>query len=88
MISTSVFTALGVLAAIGIILPVGAAIWWIRKNNEKVSTVLVGAATWFLFAIVLETLPKLVLFICTPCLVRFLREYSRKQAGLWPLKQF
>ncbi len=62
MISTSVFTALGVLAAIGIILPVGAAIWWIRKYNEKVSTVLVGAATWFLFAIILETLPKLVLF--------------------------
>ena len=62
MIGTSTFVYLGLTIAAGAILPLGVAIWWLKTKHEKISTVLVGAATWFLFAIVLETIPKSILF--------------------------
>lgn len=65
MIGTSTFVYMGILIATGIILPLAVAIWWVKTRKEKFTTVLVGAATWFLFAIVLETIPKAVLFNST-----------------------
>lgn len=62
MLGTSTFVYLGLMVAAGIILPVGTAIWWLVKKHEKVSTILVGAATWFVFAILLESIPKAILF--------------------------
>lgn len=62
MIGTSTFAYMGIIIAFGIIMPFAVAIWWVKTRNEKFTTVLVGAATWFLFAIVLETIPKAVLF--------------------------
>ncbi len=47
-----VFLALGAL--IMIVTPIVAAIIWCRKKKEKFTTVLVGAATFLLFAIILE----------------------------------
>lgn len=62
MIGTSTFVYMGIIIAVGIIMPLAVAIWWVKTRNDKFSTVLVGAATWFLFAMVLETIPKAVLF--------------------------
>ncbi len=62
MIGTYTFVCIGLMIAAGIILPLGTAIWWVKTKHEKFTTVLVGAATWFVFAIVLESIPKAFLF--------------------------
>ena len=62
MIGSSVFVNLALMTAVSIIFPVILAIWWIKARKEKVSTVIIGAATWFVFAIVLESIPKSILF--------------------------
>lgn len=62
MIGTSTFVSLGGMIAFGIIFPVALAIWWSKTRKEKVSTILIGAATWFVFAIILESIPKAIFF--------------------------
>lgn len=62
MIGISSFISIAIMIAGGLILPVGVSLWWILAKKEKVTTVLIGAATWFLFAMVLETLPKMLFF--------------------------
>lgn len=62
MIGTYTFVCFGLMIAAGIILPLGTAIWWVKTRHEKFTTVLVGAATWFVFAIILESIPKAFLF--------------------------
>lgn len=62
MIGTSSFVGIGIMIAGGIILPVAVCIWWLLTKKEKITTVLIGAATWFVFAIILESLPKLLFF--------------------------
>ena len=62
MIGTSTFVYMGIIVAFGVLFPTAVAIWWVKSRKEKISTVLVGAATWFLFAMVLESIPKAVLF--------------------------
>ncbi len=61
MIPQSSFIGIYLMIAIGVILPLGVAIWWLRKSHDKIKTVLIGAATWFIFAIILEAIPKLLL---------------------------
>lgn len=62
MIGTSTFVSLGMMIAFGVIFPLAVAIWWIKTRKEKFTTVLVGAATWFVFAMILESIPKLIFF--------------------------
>lgn len=62
MVPNSVFVWLIIMILGGVIVSVIPAIWWIKTRHEKVTTVLVGAATWFVFAQILETIPKLILF--------------------------
>ncbi|MBO4235569.1 MAG: YhfC family intramembrane metalloprotease [Firmicutes bacterium] len=62
MIPISSFVGIGIMIAGGILLPVIVCILWLKRTKEKFTTVLVGAATWFVFAIVLETIPKYFLF--------------------------
>lgn len=62
MVPNNVFVCLALLILGGVIVSVVPAIWWIKTRHERVTTVLVGAATWFVFAQVLETIPKLILF--------------------------
>ena len=62
MVSNSVFVCLAIMIVGGILVSVIPAIWWLKTHNEKVTTVLIGAATWFVFAQILETIPKLILF--------------------------
>ncbi len=62
MITTSTYMGITLMIALGVILPLAVAIWWVKTRKEKFTTVLVGAATWFVFAIILEGIPKGILF--------------------------
>ena len=62
MIQNSSFVGIWIMIAGGIILPLAVCIWWLRTKKERLTTVLVGAAIWFIFAMVLETVPKYFLF--------------------------
>ena len=61
MIPQSSFIGIYVMIAFGVILPLGVTIWWLRKSHDKIKTVLTGAATWFIFAVILEAIPKMFL---------------------------
>jgi uncharacterized membrane protein YhfC len=50
------------MVAIGILLPIITAVVWKVKTKEHFSTMLIGAATFFIFAIILESIPKVFLF--------------------------
>ena len=61
MIGFSAYVSIGFMIAAGIILPLGLAIFWIARKNEKITTVLIGAAIWFLFSQILEAIPNMLL---------------------------
>lgn len=58
MIGSEAFAGIGIMIAGGFILPVVICIWWLLTKKEKITTVLIGAATWFVFAVLLEAIPK------------------------------
>ena len=58
MIGSASYAGIGIMIAGGFILPVVICIWWLLKKKEKFTTVLIGAATWFVFAVLLEAIPK------------------------------
>lgn len=60
MIPSSVFVAIVIMIIGGIALLLIPTICWVKTRHEKLTTVLVGAATWFLFAIVLEAIPRAI----------------------------
>lgn len=62
MIAQSSFVAMYIMIAVGIILPVGLTAWWMITKKERIEIILAGAATWFVFAIVLENILKSILF--------------------------
>lgn len=62
MIPTSSYIGIAFMIGFGLLVPIGVAIWWIRTCKEKVTTVLIGAATWFVFAVILESIPKAIFF--------------------------
>ena len=53
-VSTGSFVLMGIGAFLAIVIPVIVAVLWCRKKKEPFTTVLIGAATFMLFAIVLE----------------------------------
>ena len=62
MVSTGAMIVMVVNALLGFAIPVFLAWWAVKKHNAKLSTILIGAATFFVFALVLESLVhKLVL---------------------------
>ncbi len=61
-IGTDIYIALGLLAAVAVLLPAAVAVWWLWRRKEQLLAVLIGAATWFCSAIVLEGIPKAILF--------------------------
>ena len=61
MINTSSYVGIILMIILGLALPIGLIVWWLKSHHEKISTVLVGVVTWFLFAIILETIPKIIL---------------------------
>ena len=64
-IGTEAVVSLAVCAALAIIVPIVIALIWKKKKNEKISTILVGAATFLLFVIVLEKPIQNVLILPT-----------------------
>ena len=62
MIGSASYAGIGIMIAGGFILPVVICIWWLLTKKEKITTVLIGAATWFVFAVLLEAIPKYFLF--------------------------
>lgn len=64
MISSMNLIACMLMGICGIVLPIIlVVVWnvWKRKTNQPMKTVLVGAATFFVFAIILESFPKMIL---------------------------
>ena len=53
-VGTQAFAALGLGAALAVLLPLGIALLWTRKKKEPFKTVLVGAVVFLLFAVILE----------------------------------
>lgn len=49
------------MAIVGILVPIIISLVYVKVKKEKITTVLIGALTFFLFAIVLESIPKAVL---------------------------
>lgn len=61
MIGAKAFTGIALMIAVGIILPAAAVFLWLKKHREeKFTTVLIGAATWLAFAMILESIPKAI----------------------------
>lgn len=66
-VSNEAFAAMALAAVLGVILPLIAALIWCKVKKERFTTVLIGAATFMLFAIVLEkSLQSLVIGIDHP----------------------
>lgn len=61
MISTSTYVGIIMLIAFSLLVPSALTIIWVVKMKEKGSSILAGAATWFVFAVILEAVPKSVL---------------------------
>lgn len=53
-IGTAQFVWLALEALIAIAVPVAIAIIWMKKKNEPVTSVLIGAAAFLLFVLILE----------------------------------
>ena len=62
MITASTYIGIALMIVFGLAIPAAAAVWWLKSRKEKITTVLLGAATWFVFAMILETVPKAILF--------------------------
>ncbi len=62
MINTNVYVGSALMIVFGLLIPICTAVWWIKTRKGKVTTVLFGAATWFVFAAILESVPKAILF--------------------------
>ena len=56
MIPSSAIVILALNAVIGFALPVCLAWWLVKRHKARLSTILIGAATFFLFALVLESI--------------------------------
>lgn len=53
-VGTAAFLTLGAGAVLSVVLPLGLALLWKTKKQQPFSTILVGAATFLLFALILE----------------------------------
>ncbi|MCR4775696.1 MAG: YhfC family intramembrane metalloprotease, partial [Saccharofermentans sp.] len=62
-VSTSSFVLMGIGAFIAIVVPVVIAIVWCRKKKEPFTTVLIGAAAFMLFAVMIEKIIQNILII-------------------------
>ena len=62
MFSANVYIGIAIMIAAGLAIPIAACVWWLKTRKDKVTTVLFGAATWFVFAMILESIPKAILF--------------------------
>ena len=62
-VSTSSFVLMGIGAFIAIVVPIVIAIVWCRKKKEPFTTVLIGAAAFMLFAVMIEKIIQNILIL-------------------------
>ena len=74
MIGPDSFRGIYIMTAGGILIPVVVCLWWLLSKKEKFTTVLAGAATWFVFAMILERIPLSLLLNPQTSLGRTLTE--------------
>ena len=56
MVPAGTLILMAVDAVLGIAIPVCLSVWLVRKHHAKMSTILIGAATFIIFALVLESI--------------------------------
>ncbi len=66
MVGTTAFIAFGLMVAAGLILPTVLCIWWLKTRHEKLTSVLTGAMTFLIFALVLESIVHSIVFMVFP----------------------
>lgn len=66
MVGTTAFIAFGLMVAAGLILPTVLCIWWLKTRHEKFTSVLTGAMTFLIFALVLESTVHSIVFLVFP----------------------
>lgn len=86
-VGTGSFLALGLGAVLSFALPLGIALLWTKKKKEPFTTVLVGAATFLLFALILEKPIQALVISADHSVSRFLNArpvWLALAAGLFP----
>lgn len=66
MVGTTAYIAFGLMIAAGLILPTVLCIWWLKTRHEKLTSVLTGAMTFLIFALVLESIVHSIVFMVFP----------------------
>lgn len=66
MVGTTAYIAFGLMTAAGLILPTVLCIWWLKTRHEKFTSVLTGAMTFLIFALVLESIVHSIVFMVFP----------------------
>ena len=66
MVGTTSYIAFGLMIAAGLILPTVLCIWWLKTRHEKFTSVLTGAMTFLIFALVLESIVHSIVFMVFP----------------------
>lgn len=72
-IGAGAFAALGIGAALAFAVPVGLALLWVFRKKEKLTTVLIGAAVFVVFALILEKPLQALLLVPDHAVSRFLK---------------
>lgn len=86
-VGTGSFLALGLGAVLSFVLPLGIALLWTKKKKEPFTTVLVGAATFLLFALILEKPIQALVISADHSVSRYLNArpvWLALAAGLFP----
>lgn len=74
MISNGTIAVYVGMIFLGLILPIGVSAVWVIKTKQPITTILIGAGIFFAFAIVLESIPKLLLFQTNNPIGKFVME--------------
>ena len=86
MFGTSVYVLIGIMIAIGLFLPGSLAFWWLKTRKEKITTMLLGAAGFFVFALILESLVHVIVLQAFPIIFEktaLYTIYGALMAGLF-----
>jgi uncharacterized membrane protein YhfC len=86
-VGTNAFAALGVGAVLAIILPIAIALIWKFKKKERFTTILIGVASFVLFAMIIEKLIQNVLIFPTQMMLpdHTVSRFINARPLLWAL---
>lgn len=75
-VGTGAFAGLAFMVAFGFIFPITIAIVWLVKKKEKISSVLVGALIFVVFALGLESIPKYFLLQSPSAISEYIMSHA------------